>query len=423
MNWVPGDPLSTWDVDHPMSLTQIQAKLMAIGAAIAHLHSGIDTQGIPIVHGDLKPSNVIVGERVTVVDFGLAQSASAWIYRGETPGYAAPEITAGGPPSVAGDIFALGSIAYYLVVGASPPEHYDADALRTALAGSALAGQQPGLIDHILWAMAKDPVDRPPAASDWAAAIGGTTTPTGAEGAVSLPPAPEPSSEPESPRRSKMWTLLAVLAMLALVGGAALWNRSSSPSDADGAPIATTSPVLEDPTTSRAPTVTSEAAPTTTNSAPTTTTATPTTTAAPKVTYLIDESPTAGSEVELQAVPVRIRNQGYAQSGFIKLCSSYKGSKSTEYNIDGRSRFQATLGLDDDHAPSGASVQYQVLIDDVPQSPVTVSPGQAVDVDYQLDGAFRVKLMVTNLVDLGDWCDYYPNDTIWAAFGDARFVS
>jgi serine/threonine protein kinase len=97
MNWVPGEALSTWVVSHPISsFGQIHPILVAIAGALGHMHSGIDTGGTPVVHGDLKPSNVIVGDRVRIVHFGLAHSARRPDHRGKSPGYAAPEIARAG---------------------------------------------------------------------------------------------------------------------------------------------------------------------------------------------------------------------------------------------------------------------------------------------------------------------------------------
>ncbi|PRQ03348.1 Serine/threonine-protein kinase PrkC [Enhygromyxa salina] len=71
-----------------------------------------------IVHGDFKPSNVLIGTdgRVCVADFGLARridesdeaaEPGSSSYRGGTLPYVAPELLRGGPPSPASDQWAF----------------------------------------------------------------------------------------------------------------------------------------------------------------------------------------------------------------------------------------------------------------------------------------------------------------------------
>src|SRR5258708_20695402 len=69
-----------------------------------------------LLHGDIKPANIIVGQdgRGTLVDLGLATpwregGATA---QGLTPKYAAPELLKGEPHTVPAEVYALGPTLY-----------------------------------------------------------------------------------------------------------------------------------------------------------------------------------------------------------------------------------------------------------------------------------------------------------------------
>ncbi len=130
-----------------------------------------------VVHGDIKPSNIMVERSgaVKLVDFGIARligeaAGEGGKSEGVTRGYAAPERRAGGAPSVAADVFGLGAVLHELLTGQVPGA--DAVALRpSAVAGrpgaGAGAGTAPkriaGDLDAIVGrATAEDPADRYP---------------------------------------------------------------------------------------------------------------------------------------------------------------------------------------------------------------------------------------------------------------------
>src|SRR5688500_5316341 len=98
---------------------------IAIGEALQHAHA----QGV--IHGDLRPQNVIVTPEgaVKVTDFGLApvvaaNEAAAKAAREVAVHYESPDLTATGVRSAATDIYALGAVLYEMLSGATP---YPAD--------------------------------------------------------------------------------------------------------------------------------------------------------------------------------------------------------------------------------------------------------------------------------------------------------
>jgi len=118
--YVRGGSLRRW-IGH-LTLAQIAGVFEAILAALAHAHA----QGV--VHRDLKPENVLVTTegRVKVADFEIAnaclkaqQAGPAGLTSG-TPMYMAPEQAMAREAGPWSDLYAVGVMAYELVLGTVP---------------------------------------------------------------------------------------------------------------------------------------------------------------------------------------------------------------------------------------------------------------------------------------------------------------
>ena len=121
MDWVDGTDLATLlgDRGRPgLAPSSVLAYLAQGAEALTHLHS----QDLPVIHGDIKPANLILtkGGRVKLVDFGMSSAPDAPRRRLGTPGFRAPELAADGVPSRASDVYSLAATAFALLSGSAP---------------------------------------------------------------------------------------------------------------------------------------------------------------------------------------------------------------------------------------------------------------------------------------------------------------
>jgi WD40 repeat protein/class 3 adenylate cyclase/tRNA A-37 threonylcarbamoyl transferase component Bud32 len=121
MDWVEGTDLARLLAERGrpgLAPSSVLAYLAQAAEALTHLHA----QDPPVIHGDVKPANLILtkGGRVKLVDFGLSSAPDAPRRRTGTPGYRAPELAGDGVPSRASDVYALAATAFALLSG-SPP--------------------------------------------------------------------------------------------------------------------------------------------------------------------------------------------------------------------------------------------------------------------------------------------------------------
>lgn len=180
MREVRGHPWS--ETLHTRSLGDNLDILLRVCDAIAFAHS----RGV--VHRDLKPQNVMLGEfgEVVVMDWGLAasvQDLSPALRVTEqtafcgTPAYMAPEMAMGlsdliGPQS---DVYLLGALLFEIIAG-KPPHVTDQNDAMDVLTAAALNHLYPTpvrgeLYDIALKAMADAPVNRHASVQDFQAAI------------------------------------------------------------------------------------------------------------------------------------------------------------------------------------------------------------------------------------------------------------
>ncbi|WP_266221797.1 serine/threonine-protein kinase [Paraliomyxa miuraensis] len=103
-------------------------RAVAIGAEM--VEGLVEAHKRGVVHGDIKPENVVIGEdddKARLLDFGLAQTtATEGEDIGGTPHYMAPEMLFDeAPTSVRTDVYAVGVVLYEMLTGRLPRGHLD----------------------------------------------------------------------------------------------------------------------------------------------------------------------------------------------------------------------------------------------------------------------------------------------------------
>jgi eukaryotic-like serine/threonine-protein kinase len=158
------------------SLTRLLGILRHVCLAVSYAHS----RGV--VHRDLKPDNIIVGEfgEVYVLDWGVAvvtdgsdiRRAASEQYLAGSPGYMAPEQVVSEKVDARADIFALGVMLYEILSGHRPFDDGTVESVTARLKRDVSippSGGVPGVptaFDGLtLSCLARDPSHRPASAS------------------------------------------------------------------------------------------------------------------------------------------------------------------------------------------------------------------------------------------------------------------
>ncbi|MBO0840889.1 MAG: protein kinase [Sciscionella sp.] len=197
-----------------------------IGQQVASALTAAHAAGI--VHRDVKPANVLLGDdgTVKITDFGISRAigdvtVTATGMLAGTPAYLAPEMAKGDQPAPPSDVFSLGSTLYAAVEGAPPFGRGDNTLalLHAVAAGKLSPPRQAGPLTPLLARLLQvEPGQRPTMAQTRDAltdiAAGRALAPTALEppansgGIASVSP-PVPSSAPNSAQSPSPSTVAA----------------------------------------------------------------------------------------------------------------------------------------------------------------------------------------------------------------------
>ncbi len=230
MALLDGRTLRDWLDGGPIAIRRALEYGVAIASGLAAAHD----RGI--VHRDLKPENVFITSdgRVTLLDFGLAQTTAAFAAASEgstilqtptvpgtvlgTVGYMSPEQVRGADTDARTDIFSFGILLYEMVNGRRPFEGPSPVETMNAIVQAEPVwlpadGSPPALQRLIDRCLEKSPAARFQSASDLAFALQQISSPSTSGPTATLPQAPRHQA------RRLLWAGAAIAAALAAFAG------------------------------------------------------------------------------------------------------------------------------------------------------------------------------------------------------------
>ena len=275
MDFVEGEDLRqlvrrTGPLDEATALAWVEQ----VCDALSYLHC----QRPPIVHRDVKPSNIKItpAGQIYLVDSGIAKMGDRRAETklgalGVTPGFSPPEQYGSGRTDARSDIYALGATLYALLTGRAPPESVQRTirAARLAPPRTVRPDLSAGLASAVEAALETRPTDRPQTIGAFRAMLR-RPVPAPATGQRPTPARTQQSGAP--PRRKPLspwvWILggvgvasLGLVVVAAILGALALSSGSLVGSRSAPFPTDTTPPPAATPRPSASPTVAPTEAP------------------------------------------------------------------------------------------------------------------------------------------------------------------
>ena len=215
-----------------LSLADLGPALTEIASALrcAHSHG--------VVHGDLKPSEILFDMDGQMQVIGLGQTLHPYVDSGSSPQpvdeiYKAPEVLRGQPPTPASDQYSLAIIALEIATGFDARnalrlieegrDYRPSYATRQDLSRSSLP---PRVIQVLRRAIADDPAQRFPSVADMESSLLAALHDTAVPAAG--PPAETKATQPQRRRRAYLLPLMATAVAVALCFATAFPVMSSA---------------------------------------------------------------------------------------------------------------------------------------------------------------------------------------------------
>jgi Flp pilus assembly protein TadD len=229
----------------------------AVAIALQLLQGLAEAHNRGIVHGDLKPENLIFNALgvLKILDFGMAKFyGSPDLSPGSIPGtvaYFSPERAAGAPADRRSDLWSAGVILYEMLKGRRLFKGADANAIMASILADepvSLAGLPPGLDRIVEKALERNPELRYQNAGDFvrdleleqrSRLLFGSEEKTAPTGTVVGTDEQTPAQTDLEPSAAQgRWLLAAFAVVLLVVGGVFAWLHLRRPAPLPGVPLA-----------------------------------------------------------------------------------------------------------------------------------------------------------------------------------------
>jgi Flp pilus assembly protein TadD len=229
----------------------------AVAIALQLLQGLAEAHNRGIVHGDLKPENLIFNALgvLKILDFGMAKFyGSPDLSPGSIPGtvaYFSPERAAGAPADRRSDLWSAGVILYEMLKGRRLFKGTDANAIMASILADepvSLAGLPPGLDRIVEKALERNPELRYQNAGDFvrdleleqrSRLLFGSEEKTAPTGTVVGTDEQTPAQTDLEPSAAQgRWLLAAFAVVLLVVGGVFAWLHLRRPAPLPGVPLA-----------------------------------------------------------------------------------------------------------------------------------------------------------------------------------------
>jgi serine/threonine protein kinase len=283
MRLIAGGSLSSRLTDSRPPHDDIVTIISAVAEALQYAH------GNGVIHRDVKPPNILLDESggIYLADFGIArmvEGTSALTQAGMltgTPQYMAPEQAVGGTVDHRCDIYALGVVAYQMLVGTVPFTADTPIAVLMKQVSDPVPVPAPDIVPEpmmrpVLKCMAKKPEDRWQSATDFARALrqgraesdttlqplpttphGQVATAAPTPGSLSTRPTAVATEAPAiaSPPTRRRASLTAVLSLVGAVSVASIFVGAWIILRPRPAPAGNTSSTVSEPSPAAAPAI------------------------------------------------------------------------------------------------------------------------------------------------------------------------